>query len=220
MMIIIYRRERRRLHRELRSSENVDRRSRQVSGADFRHRLLHLSAGEPDVDFREHSQAHRQSDSRLFHKEYVRRRGWPADSPQQVGREACRGSKPEPESLTMISRSQFSHRATETRTAFSGSERLPWTMAFATASRTARPILSTASQQAVRSMVAVISATASSRRLGSDGITSSRLSAGFWTCLLQEAMRLTPGLIADSYPIVIEVAFQPPTGQAGAAAVL
>jgi len=38
--------------------------SRQVSGADFRHRLLHLSAGEPNVDFREHSQAHRQSDSR------------------------------------------------------------------------------------------------------------------------------------------------------------
>jgi len=24
--------------------------------ADFRHRLLHLSAGEPDVNFREHSQ--------------------------------------------------------------------------------------------------------------------------------------------------------------------
>src|SRR5260370_40610526 len=45
-------------------AENVNRGPRQVSGADFRHRLLHLSAGEPDVDFREHSQAHRQSDSR------------------------------------------------------------------------------------------------------------------------------------------------------------
>src|ERR1700756_6062256 len=64
MMTIIYRRERWRLDRELRSSENVDRRSRQVSRIDFRHRLLHLSAGEPDVDFREHSQAHRQSDYR------------------------------------------------------------------------------------------------------------------------------------------------------------
>src|SRR5947207_5065611 len=37
-----------------RSSENANRGSGQVSRVDFRHRLLHLSAGEPDVDLREH----------------------------------------------------------------------------------------------------------------------------------------------------------------------
>src|SRR5215469_1626957 len=75
-------------------------------------------------------------------------------------------------------------------------------MALTRASLRARSILSASSQQPVRAMAAVISATAPSRRLRSDGITLLRLSASFWTCLPQGLLRLTPSLIGELYPIL------------------
>jgi len=65
----------------------------------------------------------------------------------------------------------------------------------------------------------VISATASSRRLRSDGITLSSLSTSFSTCVLQEVFRLIPSFFAELFdwnlaakPTDAEFVFTPPEG--------